>query len=95
MLLRTNYKWEVTTAASLGLINLLEQLTKLKRTVSLLYSLLINRCNSGTAHMEETQTSRYEGKGQGFRVVCRSVTLSAFPGVHPPRCSTNTVLLGF
>lgn len=80
---------------SLGSINLLKQLTKLREIVYLVdHRFIIKRYNSGTARWK-----RFIGQGMGegkrsFHVLSRCSILPKFPCIHQPRRYSNPVLYG-
>lgn len=91
----TDYKLEVPMTFSLGLINLPQQLTELRKPIcSLDYWLIRKGYNSRTARWK-----RWSGVGGGemetFHVLSKCLILPRTPCVHQPRGSPSPVILGF
>ena len=82
--------------ASSVLINLLEQLTELRKTFYLLDDWLITKeCSSRTARWKRcTGQGIWEEMGH-FHALSRHTALPEFPRVHQPRSFPNSIPLGF
>ena len=86
------YRSECPTALSLGLINLLEQLTELGKTFYLPdYGIIIKRCNSGTARWKRC-VGQSMGKRHRASMLCECSALPTSPCVHQSGSSLNPVL---
>ncbi|KAF0875920.1 FHR5 protein, partial [Crocuta crocuta] len=87
--------WGFLQPPSLGLINLLEQLTELRETFYLLdYGFIIKGYNSGTARWKRC-IGQGMGKGHRTSMPFPATTFPTSPCIYQPRNSQNLVLLKF
>ena len=91
----SDYRSEVPLSPSLGLINFIRCLTKLRKPVnSQDYQSIINEHNSGIGRCKRC-TGQGIRKGLRASTLCGSTALPQFPQGHQSRSSLNPVLLGF
>lgn len=80
---------------SLGLINLLEQLTELRKTFYMLdYWFILKGFNSGTGRWKRCIRRGVWERVLGFCVLIKHTTFPKSPRVHQLRSSPNPILLG-
>lgn len=91
----TGYGWEVPKTPSFGSVNLLEQLTELRKHIYSLEYWSIKRIFVRNSQTEVKYSARYEGRALSFHALFKSSSLPKSPLVHQFGSSPNLSLSGF